>query len=74
MTQPIKYEMGGLLFIRCEIDEDQWEKPRIEWLKCNVDAAFFVDQDKQLWILVSVIAPVSLLLDLHNGSSWFYIN
>jgi hypothetical protein len=20
---------------------DWWEKPRIEWLKCNVDAAFF---------------------------------
>ncbi|MCI06834.1 pentatricopeptide repeat-containing protein [Trifolium medium] len=25
---------------------DQWEKPRIGWLKCNVDASFFVGSGK----------------------------
>ncbi|XP_045797989.1 uncharacterized protein LOC123892220 [Trifolium pratense] len=25
------------------LSTDRWEKPRLEWLKCNVDAAFFVD-------------------------------
>ncbi|CAJ2656360.1 unnamed protein product [Trifolium pratense] len=28
------------------LSTDRWEKPRLEWLKCNVDAAFFVDSGR----------------------------
>ncbi|CAJ2662791.1 unnamed protein product [Trifolium pratense] len=28
------------------LSTDRWEKSRLEWLKCNVDATFFVDSGR----------------------------
>ncbi|CAJ2669678.1 unnamed protein product [Trifolium pratense] len=49
------------------LSTNRWKKKsRIKWLKCNVDATCFVDSEGQQWVLVSVIALVSLLS--HSGS------
>ncbi|PNX68793.1 hypothetical protein L195_g056362 [Trifolium pratense] len=50
----------------------RWERPRIDWLKCNVDAAFLLTREGQQQVLAFVIALVSLLLDSHSGNKWFY--